>query len=184
FLLLLTGERLRGWQKHRWASVVCLIILGATAIYGLGTLAALMGHPQAPQSSIVPYILKDVIGWRAFGPTLSETPGNLFVIDYNAAGQAAYYADRPAFTSWGQYRLWGYPAMDKVTVIAREFLSADHITRELHATFETVSKPEVLRAVEHGVTRELWIWQAEDRYVPQEIFLKRFDFLTLLQETP
>lgn len=182
-LLLLAGERLRGWRTRRWVCTAFLLLLiGTTALYGVGTVAALSGYSEAPQSSVVSYILEDVIGWPAFGAALSEMPGSLFVIDYGAAGQAAYYADRPAFTAWGQYQIWGYPAFDKVTVVARAFLPADCITGELLTTFETVRGPEVLPAAARGVTRELRVWYAQGLRVPQDAFLRRLDFLTLWEQ--
>jgi len=132
-------------------------------------------------SSAVPVILDEAAGWRELGPALAGYPGTLFVLDYSIAGQVWAYSGRPAYTSWGQYRIWGVPAFRDATVVSRRYLSEDVVSRRLGEAFERVSGPERLTSTEHGVTQELRVWQAQDLLLDQETFLDRFDFLALLE---
>jgi hypothetical protein len=132
-------------------------------------------------SSAVPVILDEAAGWRELGPALAGYPGTLFALDYSIAGQVWVYSGRPAYTSWGQYRIWGVPAFSDATVVSRRYLSADVVSRRLGEAFERVSGPERLTSTEHGVTQELFVWQAQGLRLDQETFLDRFDFLALLE---
>jgi hypothetical protein len=132
-------------------------------------------------SSVVPVILDEAAGWRELGPALAGYTGTLFTLDYSIAGQVWAYSGRPAYTSWGQYRIWGVPAFRDATIVSRRYLSEEVVSGRLGETFEHVSGPEQLASTEYGVTQELWVWQAQGLRLEQEIFLDRFDFLALLE---
>jgi len=183
-LFLLAGARLPSALKgraHRPTVALFAAVVLATAIYGVGTLAGLHGHPAWPHSSIVPAILRDAAGWRHLGPVLRRYPGTLFALDYSIAAQIQYYAGAPAYTSWGQYRIWGIPEFDGATVVALDYVSQDQVSARLRQAFRRVTGPERLRYAERGVTKDVRIWQAEGLQLDQEAFLQRFDFLTLLE---
>jgi hypothetical protein len=143
----------------------------------------LNGASYWPQSSVVPSILKDTAGWREVGHTLAGQPGILFALDYSIAGQIQYYTGRPAYTSHGQYRIWGIPRFDEVTIISLEYLPQDLITSRLRETFQQVEGPQSIRYAERGATKEFRIWQARGLRIDLATFLREFDFLTLLQES-
>jgi hypothetical protein len=105
----------------------------------------------------------------------------LFALDYSIAAQIQYYAGAPAYTSWGQYRIWGIPEFDGATVVALDYVSQDQVSARLRQAFRRVTGPERLRYAERGVTKDVRIWQAEGLQLDQEAFLQRFDFLTLLE---
>jgi hypothetical protein len=176
--------RLDGWKRRALAGLLAAGLL-ATAVYGIGTVAGLCVGQDAIlsnlSSSVVPIILDEAAGWRELGPALAGYPGTLFALDYSIAGQVWVYTGRPAYTSWGQYRIWGVPAFSDATVVSRRYLSEDIVSRRLGEAFERVSGPERLTSTEHGVTQELRVWQAQGLRLEQGAFLDRFDFLALLE---
>lgn len=182
-LFLLAGAHLPSALKgraHRVTVALLAAVVLATAIYGQGTLAALHGRAAWFHSSIVPAILRDAAGWRHLGPVLRRYPGMLFALDYSIAAQIQYYAGTPAYTSWGQYRIWGIPEFGDSTVVALDYVSQDQVSARLREAFRRVAGPERLLYAERGATKEVRIWQAEGLRLDQEAFLQRFDFLTLL----
>ena len=85
--------------------------MALTAVYGLGTVLGLSGPAVWPHSSAVDRIRQDAAGWRELGPLLADDPDPVFALDYSIASQIAFYSGRPAYTAWGQYRMWGIPEL-------------------------------------------------------------------------
>jgi hypothetical protein len=166
--------------------VAVLLALGLllATLYGVGTVANLAGPSPLPHSSIVPAILRDAAGWPDLGATLAQRPGPLFALDYSIAAQLQYYAHRPATTAWGQYRIWGLPDLTDVTVVALDYLPAEWVTQRLVGAFDTVTEPERLTFTERGAAKVVYLWRAEGMRWNQPTFLRRFDFLTLVEAAP
>jgi 4-amino-4-deoxy-L-arabinose transferase-like glycosyltransferase len=184
-LLLLAGTRLpptlRHWRQYLATALLSAGVLG-TAIYGVGTVVGLQALARRPQSSIVPAILEDVAGWDELGTFLADQPGTLFTPDYSIAAQIEYYAGRPAYTSWPQYRIWGIPDFDDATIVSLAYLPEDYLTARLRDAFRRVEEPRQLVYLERGAIKEVYVWQAQDLQIDQATFVQRFDFLTLLEE--
>jgi hypothetical protein len=152
-----------------------------TAVYGVGTLFALQGVLALPQSSVVPDLLRDAACWPELGAALREVNGPIFALDYSIAAQIWFYADRPAYTAWGQYLVWGLPPLTDVTVVGLDYVPDSLVSERLRDDFDRVDGPEPLSCTAMGVTRDLSVWRAEGRRGDQAAFLRRFDFLTLLE---
>jgi 4-amino-4-deoxy-L-arabinose transferase-like glycosyltransferase len=185
-LLILAGTRLppdlRGWSRRAISVLLALTLLGS-AVYGIGTVADLASPSALPSSSIVPAILRDAVGWPAIGAALAGGVEPVFALDYSMAAQIRYYARSPAATAWGQYRIWGIPNLDHATIVALDYLPADRVTRQLSAAYERVAGPERLIFSERGATKEVNVWRVRGLRWNQESFLRRFDFLTMLEES-
>jgi 4-amino-4-deoxy-L-arabinose transferase-like glycosyltransferase len=185
-LLLLAGARWPTRQGERtagrwWAAVLLTAGLALTALYGLGTVANLSGPSPLPGSSAAGDIRQDAAGWRALGPALAGYPAPIFALDYSIASQITYYSRRPAYTAWGQYRLWGIPTFQDATVVSLAYLPEDLVTARLEDTFRAVEGPERFLFQEFGAVKSVRLWQAKGLRTDQETFLQRFDFLTLLE---
>jgi len=183
-LLLLAGTRwpatLRGRRQQRMAGLLT-IGAAATAIYGAGTVMNLFGPSVWPHSSVTPAIRQDAAGWRRLGPVLSTHPKPIFALDYSIASQINYYAGRPAYTAWKQYRLWGIPDLSDTTIVGLHYLSQDLISASLRDAFQHVEGPERLQFTEYGATKKVYVWQAKGLRWNKEKFLQQFDFLTFLK---
>jgi 4-amino-4-deoxy-L-arabinose transferase-like glycosyltransferase len=186
-LLILAGTRLppdlNGLSHRLLAGFVGLSLLGAS-IYGVGTVADFAAPSALPSSSVVPAILRDAAGWPALGAALAEGAEPIFALDYSLAAQIRYYARRPATTAWGQYHIWGIPDLDDATIVALDYLPADWVTTRLTEAFESVAGPECLTLTERGVSKVVNVWHVEGLRWDQQRFLRRFDFLTMLEEAP
>lgn len=185
-LLLLAGARLPSMpalRKRRGQLLAAWLAIGAlaTLVYGVGTVANLFGSARWPHSSVVTPIRQDAAGWRELGPTLASQSGTIFALDYSIASQIRYYAGRPAYTSGGQYRIWGIPEFDAATIVALDHLPDDLVSSRLEEAFQSVEGPGHLSYSERGATKAVRLWQAEGLQLDRETFLERFDFLTLLE---
>ena len=182
-LLLLAGARLpassSGGSRRVAAVLGGMVVL--TAVYGVGTAVGLSRPTPWPHSSVVTAIRKDAAGWRELGTTLANSPAPIFALDYSVAAQVRYYAGRPAYTAWGQYRLWGIPQLEDAVILSQEYLPEELVSARLREAFEVVEGPEIWRTTERGATKEMRVWQARGLRWDQETFLQRFDFLTLLE---
>ncbi len=183
-LLLLAGARLppslQEWRRRAVATAsVGMVVM--TAAYGAGTVINLSRPSPWLHSSIVPAILKDAAGWQDLGPVLATFPAPIFALDYSVAAQVWYYAKRPAYTSWGQYRIWGIPDLEDIVIVSLDYLPEDLVSARLGEAFQYVEGPQLLWYTGHGTTKEVRIWQARELRWDQETFLQRFDFLTLLE---
>ena len=183
-LLLLAGARLPAsladGQQRAVAAGAALLLFGV-ALFGVGTVVNLAGPSALPHSSIVPAIRRDAAGWQELGALLERGSEPVFALDYSIAAQIRYYADRPAFTAWGQYRLWGIPPFQDATIVALDYLDPDIVTRRLREAFRDVEGPDRLTFTEPGVTKVVHTWSARGLRWDQETFLQRFDFLTMIQ---
>jgi hypothetical protein len=183
-LLLLAGARLSAELDHSraWLAAIlaALALLGA-AVYGVGTVVGLQGRRPWAQSSVVPAIMRDAAGWHELGPALRNFPGTIFALDYSIASQIWYYAGRPAYTSWGQYRMWGIPEIEDATIVSLDYLPSALVSDRLEQAFWRAEGPEVLRYDDRRASKEVRIWEAEGLRLGQEAFLNQFDFLTLLE---
>lgn len=185
-LLILAGARLSGaWQERRGrlgtAILAGLALLAA--LYGAGTAIGLAGPSRWPRSSVAPAIWQEATGWPELGAALADIPTPIFALDYSLAGQIWYYAGRPAYTSAGQYRIWGLPALDEAAIISQPYLPAEFVSARLAEAYERVEGPEVRRYAARGASREVRIWRARGLRWDQETFEQRFDFLVLLAES-
>jgi hypothetical protein len=184
-LLLLAGtvgSQAWGQRWRRGMAGLLAIAAMATTVYGLGSVLDLFGESPWPASSAVPAIRRDAAGWRALGPAVSTSLQPVFSLDYSIASQIWYYSGQPAYTSWGQYLIWGIPEFQEATVASLEYLPADYVTSRLREAFQQVDGPRHLPQEEWGAAKELRLWQAEGLLLDQESFLQQFDFLTLLEE--
>jgi len=157
------------------------LTLAATSFYGLGTMANLSAPGPWPSSSAVRNIRQDAAGWRALGPELSTWPEPFFALDYSIASQIWYYSDSPAYTSWGQYRIWGIPDSADWTIASLEYLPEELVTERLSDAFRSVEGPRQLVYEERGAAKTIHLWRAEGLLLDQETFLQQFDFLALLE---
>lgn len=184
-LLMLAGTRLprdlTTWPRQVLAGGLASVLV-AGAVFGVGTVAGLGGPTPLPRSSIVPAIRRDAAGWPALAARLKGSDEPIFALDYSIAAQIAFYAERPAYTAWGQYRIWGIPSLEDTTVVALDYLDPEFVTGRLREAFEHVEGPEHLTFNERGATKVVYVWHAEGLRWEQETFLRRFDFLTMLGE--
>jgi len=186
-LLILAGTRLppdlNGWRRGLLAGFLALSLLAA-GLYGVGTVADLAAQSRLPSSSHVSAILRDAAGWPGIGLRIGQGTGPVFAIDYSLAAKVRYYAARPATTSWGQYRIWGIPDLDQVTVVALDHLPADWVTGQLGEAFDSLVGPQCLSFDESHGGKKLYVWQAKGLRWDEEQFLHRFDFITMLEAAP
>ena len=183
-LLVLAGTRWPAMPDKRrqiWLVALLALLVGLTAIYGLGTVASLDGAQGWPHSSSVSDILRDAAGWRDLGPALAQYPQPVFALDYSIASQIWYYSGKPAYTSWGQYHLWGIPPLQDASIASLDYLDETLVTEHLGTAFQTVTGPQYLQYEERGAAKEVRVWLAEGLQVDQETFLDQFDFLHLLE---
>lgn len=184
-LLLLAGTRLpRNLETGldgALAGTFASLLLGTT-LFGVGTVANLSRPSALPHSSAVAAIRRDALGWPALGAVLKREPGPIFSLDYSVAAQIRYYTDRPAFTAWGQYRLWGIPPLEDATIVALDYLDAGFVTQRLQEAYRHVEGPERLTFAEAEAPKVVYLWRARGLAWDQQVFLQRFDFLTMLAE--
>lgn len=187
-LLILAARRLASPAplRRRIVGAAAAALAVATILYGAGTVLGLAGrsdHPVAAlRSSGVGDVQRDSARWRDLGAALAGEPTPIFSVDYSAAGQLAYYSGRPAVSSWGQYRLWGYPPGDAWTVVSRDFLPPELIARQLLAGFVSVSGPDTLTAESDGVRQTLHVWRTAGRRWSDDQMADALDFLRLWRE--
>ena len=188
-LLPLASDAIIRWLTPR-SKTLNLIVAGSlvllTGIYGLGTVIGTMTPTALPHSPISTAIHRDGLGWRdAKALGLS---GSIFALDYSIASQLRYYTGLSVQTAWGQYRLWGIPAIcnpDRpdhiVQVVALQYVDPDLVSERLKATFGEVVGPIEASLGKGGAAKTLYVWTARDCAVDQETFLDRFDFLNLVR---
>jgi hypothetical protein len=167
-------------RRERWTAGLLAATIAAIAVYGLGTVINLSGPSAFPHSSAVRDIQRDAAGWRALGADLAGYPEPFFALDYSIASQLWYYAGRPAYTAWPQYRLWGIPSLQDATVVGLDFLPEDLVTGRLGEAYQEIEGPRELRYEERGAVKEVRVWQAQGLKLDAETFLQQFDFLALL----
>jgi len=183
-LFLLAGELVTSaWARgrRRWASVGLGLLAAAAAVYGLGSVFNTFGPTTWPESSGVPAIRQDAAGWRELGPEVAALPAAVFALDYSIASQVTFYSGAPAYTAWGQYWIWGIPALPDWTVVGLETLPMDLVDQKLRAAFGELKGPWLLNAEEWGETKVVRVWEARNLRLAPQMFLQELDFLTLLR---
>jgi hypothetical protein len=185
-LLALAGDALDRWidRAHSLGWAAAAVLLVGAGVYGLGTVVETMSRSALPASSAAEPIRVDGAGWRAVGDQFED--GTLiFALDYSIASQMRYYGGRPVHTAWGQYRMWGIPALcgadagqERVQIAALGYLDPDHVSALLRQTFAQVQGPVRL---EMGEDKVLYTWAVRGCGIEQERFLERFDFMSLLE---
>jgi 4-amino-4-deoxy-L-arabinose transferase-like glycosyltransferase len=186
-LFLLSGALFDRWivrsGKLVWGIVGALLVWASA--YGLGTVMETMAPTVLPSSSVAQPIRFDGAGWRTVGEALE--PGvQVFALDYSIASQLRYYSGRPVQTAWGQYRLWGIPAIcgprapqDRVQIVALGYLEPGSVSGRLRQTFDQVEGPVELGM---GEGKVLYTWLVRGCRVDQGTFLDRLDLLKLLED--
>jgi 4-amino-4-deoxy-L-arabinose transferase-like glycosyltransferase len=186
-LLLLAGDAFDRWMESskRLAVTVLGGVVLVVGLYGLGTVLETGQPTLLPSSSVARALRIDSAGWRN-ADALGLRPGAaVFALDYSIASQLRYYTGIPVQTAWGQYRVWGVPAIcgpdaagDIVQIAALNYIDADLVSERLDQTFAHVRGP-VEKLLGEGKT--LRIWTVQGCLVDQETFLDRFDFLDLVE---
>ena len=170
--------------RQRWLVAFLTLALSATAVYGLGTVASLSGPSPLPASSAVGDIRRDATGWRELGQALSARRGPFYALDYSIASQIWFYAGQPAYTAWGQYRIWGIPDVPSWTVVGLDYLPPEWVTERLSQAFGDVVGPDKLEYEDRGANKVAYVWRCEGLVLDQAAFLRQFDFLVLLEAAP
>ncbi|UCC61500.1 MAG: glycosyltransferase family 39 protein, partial [Anaerolineae bacterium] len=168
--------------------VLALLVVFSTTLYGLGTLLETLHATTWPHSPVATALRQDGLGWRHM-PDLEAEPGALiFAVDYSIASQLRYYTGLPVQTSWGQYRLWGIPelerpvgANDAAVILALTYVEPDLITKRLEDAFSETAGPAPLLLREGGETKPLNVWTARGRQVDADTFLHMLDVLDLAE---
>jgi 4-amino-4-deoxy-L-arabinose transferase-like glycosyltransferase len=200
-LLLLAGDALERWARRgdkpgregRQAGVrrqaLAWGVLGVlflwASVFGVGTVAETMRPTAFPSSSIAGLIRTDALGWRTIDPVYLQAEAGLFALDYSIASQLRYYAGLDVQTAWGQYRVWGIPAIcgpgapqGDVRILALHHVDLDLVSERLRESFRQVHGPVELAL---GEGKMLYVWKVRGCTVDQDTFLERFDFMGLIE---
>jgi len=200
-LLLLAGDALDRWlgrggkperqdrqvrgkrQALAWG-VLGVLFLWAS-VYGVGTVAETMRPTALPSSSIAGPIRLDALGWQTIDAAQLQAEASLFALDYSIASQMRYYTGLDVQTAWGQYRVWGVPAVcgpdapqGDVHILALHHVDLDLVSERLRESFRQVQDPSELAL---GEGKVLYVWTVRGCTVDQDTFLERFDFLGLIE---
>jgi len=153
------------------------------ALYGAGTTAALLGPTRVPANVAARAIRSDAAGWPEFA-TEALLPADevTFAVDYGIAGQIAHYSDRPVYSAHPQFRLWGLPAFNDLTVLSQGYILPELITERLQADFASTSGPSTWRYEAAGISKAVYVWRAHGRRVSVAQMLDDLDFLRLAHE--
>ncbi len=177
----LAGIALAGRNRRLW-TVAVSVLLAWLAAFGAGSAAALLGPTPLPHSRSASVIRADAAGWPAFAEGFTPQEDSLiFTVDYSIAGQVSYYTGRPVYSASGQFRIWGIPEADSLTVLSQAYIPAEIITERLRADFAEVTGPQS-RQLEGGEARkEVFIWEARGRKVTMERIVEDLDYIALAQ---
>ena len=129
-------------------------------------------------------ILFDSAAWPAFGTTLggAEDASPLFAIDYSVAGQVSFYAGKQAYTSSGQYRIWGIPPLERGRILALDVLPPDMVDARIRQLYSIVEGPNPLEIDRGGIKKKVYVWEVEAPVVSQDALLDGLDYLRLARE--
>lgn len=158
-------------------ALVSILLLSMT-LYGVGTIIATQRETPLPQSDVAGAIRRDAAGWREAKTLALDPQAVLFALDYSLAGQLTYYTGREAYTSWGQYCLWGIPQPDPVVLVSLPYVEPDIVSRRLAQSYAEVEpRQEWLLSDD----KRIWVWRASGLHIDTATFLERFDLLSLIQ---
>jgi 4-amino-4-deoxy-L-arabinose transferase-like glycosyltransferase len=181
--IVLPGGHQRSVTAIRATRLAELLLCASIALYGLGTAAALLGPTRLPHHSSTNAIRWDAAAWPQFAswfrPPASST---VFAVDYSVAGQVSHYTGRPVYSSEGQYRLWGIPEFENLTVLGLDSLPTELVTARLREDFASVSGPEPWRYDQEELSKTVYIWQATGRRSPVDSLLDDLDYLNLARQ--
>lgn len=179
------GATRRARLARRSARILRLLVLPLCLwliLYGVGTTAALLGPTRLPASSGTGRIRADAAGWREFAAEVRwPAERSVFAVDYSIAGQAAHYLGRPVYSAHPQFRLWGLPDLEDLTVLSQDFVPPELISERLQADFARIAGPDAWRHEAAGISKTVYIWQASARRAPMAQLLEDLDFLRLAQ---
>ncbi|MGQ9489725.1 MAG: ArnT family glycosyltransferase [Anaerolineae bacterium] len=179
----LTGLSFIGRPKPVRTAFLALL-LAWLAAFSVGSTAALLGPTALPHPQAATAIRADAAGWPAFGRDFTPPRGSLlYAVDYSIAGQVSYYAGRPVFSSGGQFRIWGIPDADDLTVLSQGYLPPEEITKRLHTDFAQVEGPRTWRYEDGEVAKTVFIWRAQGRTVPMARVVADLDYMALARAT-
>jgi 4-amino-4-deoxy-L-arabinose transferase-like glycosyltransferase len=177
----------RGRPVNRWPRALYLMAVPLClwlALYGVGTTAALLGPTHLPANIVAPAIRSDATGWPEFAVEANLPADEVaFAVDYGITGQVARYAGRSVYSAHPQFRLWGLPDFNDLTVLSQDFIPPELITERLQADFSSMSEPRTWRYEAAGVSKTVYIWRAHGRQVSVTQMLDDLDFLGLAQAT-
>lgn len=166
-------------RRSRVLPALALALLAWMGAFGAGSAAALLGPTALPHSRAAEVMRADAAGWPAFAQGFSPQEGSLiFTVDYSIAGQVSYYTGRPAYSASGQFRIWGIPEADSVTVLSQGYIPSDLVTERLKASFATVSGPE---SWELERDKAVLIWRAQGRKAAMGRVVEDLDYIALAQ---
>lgn len=175
----LAGQR-SGRIKLRirdWAVGACL---AGSAIYAIGTVAALLGPSAWPSSSGARAIRADATPWPALARAAVLPEGvTLFAVDYNIAGQIAYYTGRPVYSAAPQFRAWGIPESGQLLVLSLGFAPDAAVAARLRDGYARVERLADWQFAAADLTQELHFWLAEGRRRPMTEITASLDYLAL-----
>ena len=177
----LAGQAAHRTGKHRLIGAVRSVVL-LVGLYGVGSLLALRGIDVPLKSSVVPEIVWDTTGLRELAATVAPLEAApLFTVDYSLAGQLSYYAGRPAYTAWGQYRLWQMPAPERLIVVSLDYVPPSLVDTRLREAYAQVEGPNSVDVDGPEAARDISWWQVSGlRWNPKRV-LQAFDFFTLVE---
>ena len=94
----------------------------------------------------------------------------------------AYYSGWPVFSAHPQFRLWGLPDFNDLTVLSQGYILPELITERLRADFASTSGPSTWRYEAAGISKAVYVWRAHGRRVSVAQMLDDLDFLRLAHE--
>jgi 4-amino-4-deoxy-L-arabinose transferase-like glycosyltransferase len=168
----------KGW---RWQKVGFALLLGATFMYGLTTVLSVSDRPSWAGNSVAQAIRRDAAGRRSLGAVLRSEERPIITIDYSLAAQLTFYAGRPIYSTWGQYRVWGLPPLNDATIVSLNYVSPELVHERLQATFAVVEGPQTREFDEYGMSGRATLWRGRGLVVRDEELLQRIDFFNLYQ---
>ncbi|MBN1402395.1 MAG: glycosyltransferase family 39 protein [Anaerolineae bacterium] len=186
-LVVLAADRSARWVQGGergscWVALGVGALLALNALLGIGSLVESLAPTWLPHSQAATHMRQDAAGWREAEGLALEPQATLFSIDYSIAGQLSYYTGRLARSSWGQFRIWGGPALDEICVIALRFADPQLIGERLRQDFAHCSGPEERRLGTGGDAKILRVWRAREPQVPAEKIVADLDLAGLLPE--
>lgn len=175
-----------GRLANRWPRILCLLVFPLClwlVLYGAGTTAALLGPTRLPASIAAPVIRSDASGWPELAAEILQPAEEVVLaVDYSIAAQVAHYAGRPVYSAHPQFRLWGLPDFNKLTVLSQDFIPPELITDRLRADFSDTSGPGTRHYEAAGVSKTVHIWHAHGLRVAEAQVLNDLDFLSLAHD--
>lgn len=162
-----------------WKKPLLLLLLGATLLYGLGTVLATTEGYRWPENGMAQAIRADGAGRRSLAAQLRAEAGPIVTVDYSLAAQLTYYMGRPVYTPWGQYRLWGIPDLDQAMIVSLDYLPVRLIEERLRGAYTDAWYLREQEISEGTASARVHLWRASGMTISQDELLDRLDFLTL-----